>query len=133
MELAQEQDQEPKEPASEEPPKEEPAALAEPSLHRAADAAALPPPEEKPPGAAVSAQEEAPPTPASDERIFALKMDDRPNCSTVTCETANPGQVASDTGYTFWSPKTKGIIRVLHRDDETREEAITRVRANHGL
>lgn len=53
--------------------------------------------------------------------------------SEATVETSNPGPHGSDTGYEFVSPKTGGKIRVMRKETESREEAIKRVKSNHGL
>jgi hypothetical protein len=51
----------------------------------------------------------------------------------VTIETSNPGPQGYDTGYVFDSPRTKSKVRVMARAGENRDEAIARVRKNHGL
>lgn len=48
-------------------------------------------------------------------------------------EASNPGVLGVDTGYEFTSPKTNRKTRVIAKQGEPRDEAIARVRANHGL
>lgn len=70
---------------------------------------------------------------ATSAAVATELTDDRPDGKKVICEMSNPGPVANDTGYTFESPKTGTLVRVLHKDDESREDAIARVRKAHGL
>lgn len=49
-----------------------------------------------------------------------------------SAELSNPGSVGADTGYEFVNKQGKKI-RVIAKEGESREEAIKRVRANHGL
>jgi hypothetical protein len=53
--------------------------------------------------------------------------------SLVVAETSNPGPVGRDTGYVFYSPRSRHQVRVIARAGEKRETAIARVRARHGL
>jgi hypothetical protein len=48
-------------------------------------------------------------------------------------ESSNPGPVGADTGFEFEDPKTKQKIRVVAKEGESREDAINRVKAAHGL
>jgi len=48
-------------------------------------------------------------------------------------ESSNPGVVGVDTGHEFMSPKTRRMVRVVAKSGEAQDEAIARVRSNHGL
>jgi hypothetical protein len=48
-------------------------------------------------------------------------------------ELSNPGPVGKDTGYEFKDPKTGEQIHVIAEVGQTRDEAITETRENHGL
>jgi hypothetical protein len=50
----------------------------------------------------------------------------------VSFETSNPGRAGTDTGYSFRSPRGY-VVRVLMKKGESRSQAISRVRARHGL
>lgn len=49
-----------------------------------------------------------------------------------SAELSNPGSVGADTGYEFINKKGQKI-RVIAKEGESREDAIKRVRANHGM
>lgn len=51
----------------------------------------------------------------------------------VVAEKSNPGPVGFDTGYVFNDPVTGQPIRVIAEIGQSREDAITETRCNHGL
>lgn len=52
----------------------------------------------------------------------------------VSIEGSDSGAaIGYDTGYTFRSPRTGMMVRVIARPNESTDHAIARVRANHGL
>lgn len=57
-------------------------------------------------------------------------------CSTIVSDAtfvaSNPGPVGQDTGYEFTTPDGRRV-RVIRKKDESRADAIARVRKAHGL
>jgi len=80
-----------------------------------------------------------PPTPPKlEEPIIGIPQPENPpteepKAEVVIAETSNPGPVGEDTGHEFEDPATGAKIRVIARIGESKDDAIKRVHAHHGI